>query len=75
MGPKEKEEAVRENERNFIEGYSSPTGPMKWLSKDQINKVHSQIDKKMQELEDSGLTRDEILYNKQVRGIQFLDLK
>jgi len=33
MPPREKEEAIRENERNFIEGYASPTGPMKWLNK------------------------------------------
>jgi len=34
MGPKEVEEAVRENERNFVESYETPTGPMKWLSKE-----------------------------------------
>ena len=66
MSPKEKEEAIRENERNFVESYLTPTGPMKWMSRDQIEKIHTQIDVKMQELEDSGLTREEILYDQQV---------
>ena len=66
MTTQEKEEALRENERNFIEGYEGPSGPMKYLNKDQLNQIHSQIDVKMQELEDSGLTREEILYNKVV---------
>ena len=67
MSPTQKEEAIRDNERNFIEAYASPTGPMKWLSKEQLEKVHAQIDIKMQELEDSGLTREEVLYDNQVR--------
>jgi hypothetical protein len=35
------------------------------MTKDQIDNVHNQIDAKLQELEDSGLTREEILYDKQ----------
>jgi hypothetical protein len=34
MGPQDKEEAIRENERNFVESYLSPTGPMKYLTKE-----------------------------------------
>jgi hypothetical protein len=34
MIPKDKEEAIRENERNFIEAYLSPEGPNKWMSKE-----------------------------------------
>ena len=64
MPPSQKEEAIRENERNFVESYLSPKGPSKWLSKEQIEKVHAAIDAKMQEMEDSGLTRDEFLYDK-----------
>lgn len=63
MSPAEKEELIRENEKNFIESYGSPTGPTKWMSAEEINKIHQQIDIKMQELEDSGLTREEILYD------------
>lgn len=40
MTPTEKEEALRENERNFIEGYQTPSGPMKWLSKEEIESIH-----------------------------------
>jgi len=54
---------LRENERNFIESYGSPTGPMKYLTKEEKHKIHIMIDEKMEELEDSGLTREEILYN------------
>jgi len=63
LGAQEKEEAIRDNERHFIDAYQSPTGPFKWLSAEQLEQVHLQIDAKMQELEDSGLTREEILYN------------
>ena len=35
------------------------------MTKDQIDNIHTQIDAKLQELEDSGLTREEILYDKQ----------
>jgi hypothetical protein len=72
MTPKEKEEAIRENERNFIEAYGTPEGPMKWLSKEELECTHALIDVKMQELEDSGLTREEILYDKQ-QGIPLAD--
>lgn len=72
MTPKQKEEAQRENERNFVEGYQSPTGPFKWMDKAQIDLVHAKIDQKMQELEDSGLTREEILYDSQ-QGIPLAD--
>jgi hypothetical protein len=47
MTPQEKEEAIRENERNFIESYLSPEGPNKYMSKEQLEYVHSQIDRKM----------------------------
>lgn len=66
MPPLEKEEMARENERNFIEGYETPLGPMKYLSPDKLNAIHVEIDTKMQDLEDSGLTREEVLFNEQV---------
>lgn len=53
----------RENEKNFIEGYGSPTGPFKFMKPSQIEQIHFEIDKKMQEMEESGLTREELLYN------------
>lgn len=65
MPPKEKEEILRQNEKNFVDAYESPSGPFKWLSAQELNVIHDQIDQKMQELEDTGLTREEILYDKQ----------
>ena len=72
MRPEEREEVNRENEKNFIEGYLTPTGPFKYLEAEQIKQIHILIDQKMQELEDSGLTRDEILYNQQ-KGLPLAD--
>jgi hypothetical protein len=75
MFPKEREELERENEKNFIEGYATPEGPFKYLNAEKsklfhsfirinlVNVIHTEIDKKMQDLEDSGLTREEVLYN------------
>jgi len=63
MAPKEAEEQIRENEKNFIESYESPQGPNKWYSPEQIQAIHSEVDVRMQELEDSGLTREEVLYD------------
>lgn len=34
------------------------------MDQQELTKIHQIIDKKMQELEDSGLTRDEILYER-----------
>jgi hypothetical protein len=73
MTPKDKEVAVRENERNFVEAYLSPEGPSKWMSKEDLEYVHSQLDRRMQELEDSGLTREEILHDRQGEGIPLAD--
>ncbi len=36
MRPEEREEVNRENEKNFIEGYLTPTGPFKYLEAEQI---------------------------------------
>ena len=58
----EREEMLRENERNYVEGYSSPTGPIKYMATEAKERVHQEIDARMQELEDTGLTRNEILF-------------
>lgn len=39
------------------------------MSDDEKDKIHVLIDVKMQELEDSGLTREEILHNKIGEGV------
>jgi hypothetical protein len=54
---------IRENEKNFIEAYGSVQGPIKYMNPKEIEQIHILIDEKMQELEDSGLTREEVLFN------------
>ncbi|CDW82874.1 30s ribosomal protein s18 [Stylonychia lemnae] len=66
LATEDKEEIIRDNEKHFVESYESPVGPLKYMNRKEIIKIHQIIDKKMQELEDSGLTRDEILYDRQV---------
>lgn len=63
---------MRENEKNFVEAYGSVTGPIKYMSPKDMEQVHILIDQKMQELEESGLTREEVLFNEQ-RGIPLAD--
>ena len=68
----EKEEMARNNELSFVDAYNSPVGPFKYMSKEAIDKVHMEIDERMQELEDTGLTRNEILFEQQ-KGLQLAD--
>ena len=63
------EEMARDNEKHFVDAYHGPQGPIKWMSEEEKDKVHVIIDEKMQEYEDSGLTRDEILHDKIGQGI------
>lgn len=64
IDPKSDQEIFQSNEANFIEGYRFPKGPLKWMTEEDKRKVHDQIDFKMAQLERTGLSRDEILYNK-----------
>ena len=65
---------IRENERNFIEGSSaSVEGPFKHLSPERIGQIHDEVDERMQELEDTGLTRNEILFDDAGVGIPLRD--
>mmetsp|Transcript_1616 Transcript_1616/g.2859 ORF Transcript_1616/g.2859 Transcript_1616/m.2859 type:complete len:129 (-) Transcript_1616:1326-1712(-) len=68
----DKEEMIRENELNFIQGYNSPVGPIKYMSPEAKEKVHQEISQRMQELEETGLTRFEILFEKQ-KGLKLQD--
>uniref|UniRef100_A0A7S3MX36 Uncharacterized protein n=1 Tax=Strombidium inclinatum TaxID=197538 RepID=A0A7S3MX36_9SPIT len=65
-------EMARDNEIHFVEGYQSPTGPIKYMTQAAKDKVHAEIDERMQEMEDTGLTRYEILFEKQ-RGMPLAD--
>jgi ribosomal protein S18 len=48
----------------FVEGYRTPTGPLKWMSQEDKDRIHAQIDFKMDELELTGLSREEILFDR-----------
>lgn len=50
--------------KHFIEGFRTPKGPIKWMTAEEKEKVHQTIDAKMVQLEETGLSREEILYNK-----------
>ena len=68
----ETEERIRDNEINYVGGYQAPDGPFKYMSKAAKDKIHQEIDVRMQELEDTGLTRDEILFEEQ-KGLKLVD--
>jgi hypothetical protein len=67
-----REEMLRDNEMQQVEGFHTSEGPKKYMSPEDKAEVHDQIDIRMQELEDSGLTREELLYD-QVRGFPLAD--
>lgn len=46
-----------------MEGYRSPAGPLRYLSENDKLKINFLISEKMEELEGTGLTREEILYD------------
>ena len=60
---KDESEKKLEDDGKFIDGYHTQTGPIKFMTREEKEKVHLEIDKKMRELEDSGLSRQEILFN------------
>ena len=53
-------------EMERIEGFRDPTPCLKYLSLEQKEKIHIQIDFKMKELEDTGKSREEIVFGKKV---------
>eukprot|EP00826_Nyctotherus_ovalis_P006990 TRINITY_DN1170_c0_g1_i4.p1 TRINITY_DN1170_c0_g1~~TRINITY_DN1170_c0_g1_i4.p1 ORF type:complete len:575 (+),score=141.98 TRINITY_DN1170_c0_g1_i4:160-1884(+) len=56
------DEKIRENEMQFVDAYTKPNTPAKiMMTREEMEVVHLEIDKRMQELEDTGLTRYEIL--------------
>jgi len=47
----------------FVEGYRSPSGPLRYLPDEEKKKINFIINEKLEELEATGLTREEILYD------------
>jgi hypothetical protein len=59
---------------HFIEGHSASTdGPLKYMSRERIDEIHEEIDRRMTELSDSGLSRREILYEDAKMGVPLQD--
>lgn len=69
-----KEDLLRDNEINFVEGPSaSVDGPFKYMDKQRIDEIHLEIDERMSELSDSGLSRNEILFETPNIGVPLKD--
>jgi len=65
---KPKHQKIRENESQFIDAYKKPgRKPKKLMTQAEIDAVHIEIDRRMQELEDTGLSREEIINAKTKR--------
>ena len=48
-------------------------GPFKYLSTERVEQIHQEIGERMQELEDTGLSRNEILFDDPNVGIPLKD--
>ena len=68
----EKEDRIRDNEMHYVSGYQAPDGPFKYMSQAAKDKIHQEIDSRMKGLEETGLTRDEILFEEQ-KGLKLVD--
>lgn len=55
--------------RRFVEGFESPRGPRKYMSEEALAKVNQEIDVKLRELENTGLSREEIVSDGSQKGI------
>jgi ribosomal protein S18 len=69
----EREELLRDNEISFVDGYSSQHGPLKYMSEAAKEKVNEEIDRRMQEISDTGLTKEELLHEKVGDGVKLAD--
>lgn len=58
------EEKEIEKNNIFLDGIKDPKGPIKHMTRTEKEIIHEEIDVRLQELEDSGLSKEEILYNK-----------
>lgn len=67
--PKTAEDLFIEKDRRFVEGYREPGGPLKWMEDEEKIKIHELIDIKLGEIEQTNLSREEILYDDGRKGI------
>lgn len=66
------EELEKKAEAHHVDSAYHTEKAKKWMSEQEKKVVHDEVDQKMQELEDTGLTRMEILYN-EPKGIPLSD--
>jgi len=66
-------EKERENERGYVDGYQSTSSPFKWMSQEERNVIHDLADQKFKEIEETGLTAEEILHDKVGEGLPLRD--
>lgn len=52
------EEIERDNTRRYVDGYKSPAGPLKYMSKEAIADIDSLADKRLNELEALHCSRE-----------------
>jgi hypothetical protein len=65
---------IRDNEMHFVEGPTANVdGPFKYMDRQLIDSIHLEIDKRMAELSDSGLSRNEILFDTPNVGVPLKD--
>lgn len=57
------EEAAHRNYTSFVEGLVSPRGALKDMTDEQKKQINIIIDAQMRRLEETGLSREEILTN------------
>lgn len=53
----------------FLDLVRAPTGSRIPITQQEKDRINEQIDKKMQQLEDTGLSREEILLSKSQKGL------
>jgi hypothetical protein len=70
----DKEEIARDNERHFVEGPTANVdGPFKYMERERIDAIHLEIEQRMTELSESGLSRNEILLEMPNVGVPLKD--
>ncbi len=62
-----------ENSRRYVDGYKSPSGPLKYMTAQAIADIDSLVDKRLQELESLHCSREQILFGVEKGGVKLVD--
>eukprot|EP00330_Aristerostoma_sp_ATCC50986_P012553 CAMPEP_0114580234 /NCGR_PEP_ID=MMETSP0125-20121206/4565_1 /TAXON_ID=485358 ORGANISM="Aristerostoma sp., Strain ATCC 50986" /NCGR_SAMPLE_ID=MMETSP0125 /ASSEMBLY_ACC=CAM_ASM_000245 /LENGTH=141 /DNA_ID=CAMNT_0001771683 /DNA_START=126 /DNA_END=551 /DNA_ORIENTATION=+ len=63
------EDGLAYNERVLVAGERSPQGPIRFMSQEEKDKVHRVIDLRLKEIEDTGLSKEELLFDNFTGGV------